>query len=288
MLCQEPLRMNVVSQNVLLDYTRTKKKLILPQSDRVDSMAATILNRFESSSLDVVGIQEAQRSKKQHNGEVLADLCGHGKGHWVEHNEKPYEDSPTGRPGEHVGMFGGMVDYVEPIDIGGRRKAVATVIAGTAFITCHLRAGDSLEHREERAEQAQVLTRYAANYDNAVLFGDFNEPHVTLPYLKKFTQARNVIADQGFTSVFKLTGQKPPLTCPIDSYKPLFNETKDWRGKLITRAWALDDILVRGPQVNVLAAGVLDRVIVHEKQHEGVPLEASDHDGLWANITIAP
>src|SRR5690242_12394484 len=123
--------LNVASQNVLLDYTRTKSKLILPQDDRIDSIAAT-LAAF-SDSFDVVAIQEAHKSPKQHNGEVLSEKLGYDSGFWFEHNRKD-ESSGRGRPNEYMGMFGRSVDHAAEIDLGDRRTAVITVIAGVAFI----------------------------------------------------------------------------------------------------------------------------------------------------------
>lgn len=288
MLCQEPLNVNVVTQNVLLDYTRTKNGLILPQDERLDSLAATITNRFSTDELHVVGVQEAQKNKKQHNGEVLAELCGSGPGYWFEHNEKPFKDSPTGRPGEHVGLFGSMVDHAAKIELGDRRKAVITEIAGVAFVTLHLRHGPKPESRAARKEQAERIDERLDEYEDAVVFGDFNEPSVRVPVLRNLAPARKVLKDSGFESVFNLTKQKSPLTCPIEPYRPLFNTTEDWRERHVDRAWALDDILVRGPRVKVLGAGVLERLMVYHPTPEGVPLEGSDHDGLWATLRITP
>lgn len=288
MLCQEPLNVNVVTQNVLLDYTRTKNGLILPQDKRLDSLAATITNRFTADELHVVGIQEAQKNKKQHNGEVLAELCGDGPGHWFEHNEKPSKDSPTGRPGEHVGLFGSMVDHAFEVELGDRRKAVMTEIAGVAFVTLHLRHGPKPESRAARKEQTERVVERLSEYEDAVVLGDYNEPSVRVPLLRALTPARTVLKNSGFESVFSVTNQKSPLTCPIEPYRPLFNATRDWRGRLVDRAWGLDDILVRGPRVSVLGAGVLERVMMYHPVPEGFPLEGSDHDGLWAALQIAP
>mgnify|MGYP000928829851 CR=1 FL=1 len=287
----EALTVNVVTQNALLDYGRTKKKLILPQRQRIASLGATIANQFPGE-LDVVGIQEAHLDKGFHNGQALAEMCGYGSGFWVNHNKKPENqpDSKTGRPGEYIGMFGSLVEDIEEIKLDANRSAVATIIAGVAFVTLHLRHGAGLESIAERAAEAKALTDYVSDYDNAVLYGDYNEPLMRLPYLRRYTPARSHVAKHGFKSAFELTGQKSPLTCPIEPYIPLFRNTKGWQGKFIHRGWALDDILVRGPRIRVIAAGVLDRVIVHENPGEypaGVPLEGSDHDGLWATLQIA-
>lgn len=279
MIDQDPMIVNVLTQNVLLDYRRTREGLILHQDDRIDSIAATI-NNFHSPP-DVVGIQEAHKSKKQHNGEVLAEGCGYGPGFWVNHNQKPYEGAPRGRPDEYMGLFGALVEYAEPIEIGDNRKALMTVIADVAFVTLHLRSG--WENRWLREAQAKPIVEALAPYDDAVLLGDFNEPHY-----RQIADARNHFTDNGFRSVFPLTGQPRPKTSPIGPYKKASANGRGLQGPVVRRGWSIDDIQIRGPRVRALAAGVLDRVIV-PPEHDvpaRVPLEGSDHEGLWATLSI--
>ena len=55
--------------------------------------------------------------------------------------------------------------------------------------------------------------------------------------------------------------------------------------------WSLDDILVRGERIQVLGAGVVDKVVqidpvVDEKTPTHVPRSGSDHEGIWAQLKI--
>jgi endonuclease/exonuclease/phosphatase family metal-dependent hydrolase len=267
----------VASQNVLLDYSRTKNKLILPQDDRIDSIAAT-LDAFPDP-FDVVGIQEAHKSKKQHNGEVLARTLGYGDGFWFEHNQKINENG-RGRPNEYMGMFGASVDHAAEIDLGDQRKAVITLIAGVAFVCIHLRAG--ADSRVKRREQALTLVEEISDYPDAVIMGDLNEPP-----LYPYALARPALARAGFQSVFPLTGEPYPKTSPVESYREAAVFNRGWQGRFVRRGWSIDDIQVRGPRVHALAAGVLERVIIPpENISPAVPLEGSDHDGIWSRIGI--
>jgi len=281
----EPKIVNVVSQNILLDYGRTRKGLILPQDARIDSLATTI-NGFPAR-LDVVGVQEAHKSKAQHNGKMLAELCGWGPGFWAEHNRKPYKEAPRGRAGEYIGLFGAEVDHAKVTDLGDNRRALMTVIADVAFVTIHLRSGGGA--RIARYEQAQKLTRALDSYENAVVFGDLNEPPI-----RGVALARRELARADFRSVFPLTGQYYPVTSPIPSYvEAAVSGRSLLEARLVRRGWPIDDILIRGDRVTALAAGVLERVVVRdeatdEKYPETTPREGSDHDGVWATLEISP
>lgn len=273
---------NVVTQNVLLDTKRTDSRKMLDQTYRIHAVAQTLLNL--QKSLDIVGIQEAHK-KTQHNGEVLAELVGHGPGFWVNHNRKPYKGSPTGRAGEYMGLFGARVEFAMPIALGDQRYAVMTEVNGVAFATVHPRA--RLKARGKRFLQAQALTEVLDEYDNAVILGDFNEPPLRL-----ISKGRGHLHRNGFRSVFGLTDQERPKTWPTGQYKELMYDGEEWMLRQMKHGWAFDDILVRGPRVNVLAAGVLERIAVDAeivRQADGaVPNAASDHDGVWATLEIDP
>jgi hypothetical protein len=279
----EPKIVNVITQNVLLDYRRTRKGLILHQDQRIDSIAATI-NNFPGS-LDVVGVQEAHKSESQHNGEILAEACGYGPGFWVQHNVNPEPEAPGGRPDEYMGMFGALVDDISVIEIGDNRHAVMTVEDGVAYVTFHFKSGRKA--RYDRSEQARNLNEATKEYENLVVFGDTNEPPIW-----GIALARAELARTGLRSVFPLTHQRYPKTCPIPSYKAAaMNGRSRLEAHFVERGWPIDDILVRGPRVKVLAAGVLDRVIVmneeiDDKTPASVSREGSDHDGPWARLEI--
>ena len=264
------LQVNVITQNVLLDYTRTREHLILPQHERIGSIATTLAG-FDGE-LDVVGIQEAQKSKRQHNGETLASELGMGPGFWVNHNQKPYPGSLRGRSGEYVGLFGSQVESASPIELGDNRIAPMTVIADVAFVTLHLRAG-GLESRQARLLQAVSLAEELEPYPNAVLFGDFNEPPIR--YVAK---ARDYLKTAQFESVFNRTHQPHPKTSPTLAYRDLLSDGNGWKTPFIRHGWSIDDILVRGPRVKALAAGILQREID----------TGSDHEGVWAALELAP
>lgn len=280
-----PATVNVITQNVLLDYGRTRDHLILPQSHRTDSLAATL--RSFPGQLDVVGIQEAHKSSAQHNGKILAEKCGYGPGFWAQHNQKPHKDAKRGRGGEYLGLFGALVDHAKVTDLGDNRRALMTLIGGVAFVTLHLRSGG--DARYARHQQGKKLIRALDEYEDAVVFGDFNEPPIW-----RLALARTEFARAGFRSVFPLTGQKYPDTSPISSYvdAAMYGRSR-LEAQFVRRGWPIDDILVRGDRINVLAAGVLERVVVRDemidqKYPDTVPREGSDHDGVWATLEIKP
>lgn len=270
----DPLVMNVLSQNVLLNKTDVKLGKILAQDDRIDSIVAT-MEAFPGE-LDVVGVQEAHKSTRQHNGEYLAEALTQSPGGWVQHNQKPYPESPTGRAGEYVGLFGSAVgDDFETIELGDNRRAIMTEIAGVAFVNLHFRAG--VKARQLRHKQANELVDAIADYDDAVVMGDFNEPPV--PYVAK---ARDTLRSAGLVSSFDLTNQPHPITFPSPEYR------KNTRAE---RLWSLDDILVRGERIQVLGAGVLERVVRIDEELDkntptSVPRTGSDHEGIWAKLAI--
>ncbi len=277
---REPNVINVISQNMLHDVRRTRDGLILPQDDRVGSLAATLTNF--PALLDIVGVQEAHKSKKQHNGEVLAGMCDYGPGFWVQHNE-PVEGKKRGRMYEYVGLFGALVTHAESVELGDNRRAIMSVIADVAFVNLHLRSG--MGARYLRREQAHYLTEAIEEYDNAVVFGDLNEPPI-----RQIALARKELARAGFRSVFPLTGQKCPITSPIPSY---VEASMDGRSRLeahfVKRGWSIDDILVRGDRINVRAAGVLDSAVVRSSVvPDTLPREGSDHEGIWATLDLTP
>lgn len=279
----EVTSVNVVSQNMLLDKTRTKKGLILSQGDRIASIGATI-GAFPGS-LDIVGVQEVHITTEHRNGEILAEYCEEGPGFWVEHNQKPYPGAPTGRANEYMGLFGAMVDDIRIIEIGDNRRAILTEIAGAAFVNLHLRAGRNA--RFARYKQARELHKATADYDNVVLIGDYNEPPI-----RGVALARGVLSRVGFQSVYSLLGEESPATCPIEPYVSAMRRRSKIENHFVQRAWPIDDILVRGDRISVVAAGVLQRVIVTSDALEQsvsaeVPREPSDHDGVWATLEVA-
>lgn len=257
------LRVNVITQNMLHDVTRSNDKLIAWQDERVAAIASN-LHTFPDS-LDIVGVQEAHKSPYQHNGEVLAEHCGQDTGVWLRHNEKPYPTSPTGRTNEFIGLFGKMVDpdRVRELELGDNRRALLTTIADVAFVTLHFRAGGYKAWPLRRA-QAHRLSEELEPYENVVLFGDFNEPPIRL-----VAPGRTVLEKHEFTSVFCRLQLSHPKTFPAGRYAEVYG---------MKSRWSLDDIMIRGNRVKALAAGVISQVAG----------DASDHNGVWATLNITP
>lgn len=275
----QPRILKVATQNILLDKTRAESGVILEQSVRLPAMTDTLAQY--GCDYDLVAIQEAQESKGVHNGKNLSQVLGYGEGVWVTHNKKPHKRSKTGRKGEHVGLFGNAVEEAVEIDLGDRRKAVVTEIAGVAFACVHLRSG--ADAREKRYMQARALIEALSEYKNAVVLGDLNEPAV--PFIAK---ARSALRRAGYRSVFSQLDLARPNTYPVGSYAEIMHPSDSRRDRIIRRGWSIDDILARGPRISVLAAGVLRAVPLETDDQGGALLEPSDHVGLWAELEIAP
>lgn len=296
-----PQIINVLTQNVLLDITRTREGRVLPQGERIDSLAETFKRRF--SRMDVVGIQEADkdRSTYQHYGELLAEKCGYGPGFWVQHNQKPYQGAPTGRANEFVGLFGEEVNDHTSIELGDQRRAAMTEIAGVAFVTLHLRAGASEEAYKLREEQTCRLLEGIQDYENAVVLGDFNEPptHPGIKMYQNLSSALNIklpgailyesmgrkqLQIAGFRSAMAARDWRIPKTFPTPDYRGVTDERlPKWL------SLQLDDIMIRGPRIKKVGNGVLQQVMVPEGVEPHIaPRAPSDHYGLWAQLEIAP
>jgi endonuclease/exonuclease/phosphatase family metal-dependent hydrolase len=250
---------NVVTWNTLLDITRTKNGLVKSQADRLPSQVETLqtLRRERlGGELGVVAIQEAQKTKLQHNGEQLSRALGYGAGHWVEHNKKPFPTSKTGRKGEHVGLFGARVDHAEPIELGDNRRAVLSHIGQVAIVNIHTRAQRAGELQEQ---QVKVVLEHLAEHPLAVFVGDFNT--------RPGGNAREAIEDEEFKSVFTLADKPHPKTWPTADYRRAMLGSA---GRYLVPSVLLDDIYVRG--LNVHDAGTF--------------VGDSDHAGLWAKIEL--
>lgn len=287
-MSSEKLAINVATQNILLDNTRTRHGQVLPQDYRVESMAMTLAN--VEGELDVVGIQEAHRSPRQHNGIALASALGYGPGIWFEHNP-PNPATKKGRKGEHLGLFGNMVQHAEQIELGDRRIAILTRIAGVAFVTTHLRAGK--DAAEKRYLQAVELLNALEDHPDAVLFGDFNESSGT-----PRSSARKLLEGSGeFVSAFQMKpkAEKPPATYPTKQYRDVMWANKSMLKRIIGRNGVrLDDIYVRG-NIEVLDADIIEPVfqeslgllnLENPEHYATAPLAPSDHFGLRATVEV--
>lgn len=241
------------------------------------------MNAFQGN-LDVVAIQEAYRSSRQHNGEALAGICG-VLGYWANHNNKPQGEphSPTGRANEYIGMMGKLIipDDVQEIDIGGNRKALIVVIGDVAFVAAHLRATTRPEllvsANVEREAGARAIVKATEPYDAAVIALDRNA--VNIPW---FNAAHKVFKGAGYQSAYELDGKRPPKTFPTKDYRAIHG---------LHHEFAFDDILVRGERINVLATGVITRVILPVsagQKYVSAPLDPSDHEFPYATLEVTP
>lgn len=201
---------NIVTWNILLDYTRTKAGLVKRQDKRADSLIAKLNDlRDEIGELDAVAIQEGHKSDRWHNGEYIARALGYGIGQWFEHNKKPFVGSKTGRPDEYMGMFGARIDHAEPVELGDNRKAVLSHIGKTAVLNIHTRAGILNENLQ--VEQVRVALGVLAGYKSAALVGDLNN--------QLGGKVHQAIEADGFESVFTSTHQVYPGTWPTEEYR---------------------------------------------------------------------
>lgn len=253
----------VVTWNILLDITRTNNGIIRSQSDRLASHIGTLaaLRSEIGGELDAVGIQEAQEENGQHNGERLSEALGYGKGQWIGHNKKPYPGSPTGRPGEFMGMFGALIDSAEPIELGDNRRAVVSKIGEVAIANIHPRAGKNLALKEE---QVRVVLEHLQQYPNAIFLGEFNS-HPS-------ARVRHAVKSEDFESVFTVLDKPQPATYPTPAYRRIMYGTKDKIApplKRLAPAVLLDDIYVRNVAVHDADSFVGD----------------SDHAGVWAKLS---
>ena len=274
-----PTRINVLSWNMLLDTTRTNKKRIRPQSDRLPGFIRA-LQQFDGR-LDYVGLQEAAAEKGRNNGAALARALGFDTSFFIQHNI-PREDEPgIGRRNEYLGAFGSVVDNAEPFDIGHNRKAVVTTVGKLAIINTHFRA--RAKYADVRVENAEKTVEIANQYDNAVITIDANE--------RRGRPARRVLEDAGYHSVFTLLDRPHPATFPVQAYK---KEMYRVPFAYALPAVAIDDILVRGGDIRVIDAGTIDTppvpmnpVIDTDGRIIRVPEGPSDHSGIWTTIDAA-
>lgn len=246
-----PDRFTVVAWNILLD--RKHGDLVPPQDKRLDLQVSSL--RDVPAALDVVAILEAEKTKTQHNGEVLAANLGFTESHWLPHSRKR----------EYIGMFGKRVDEVEYLDMGHNKAAVITMIGSVCVVAAHLKFPRSpCEHLSlsEQRQQIEVVLDRVKDEEHAVIMGDFNCP----PWRKP----RQLIEAQGFQSVYRIHGEPRPHTVLRGEYD--FMLTPHQR-RLIRRVWPLgvnvDDIYVKN-------------MMVHEV---GTVIGESDHLGVWATLS---
>jgi endonuclease/exonuclease/phosphatase family metal-dependent hydrolase len=246
----------IVTWNILLDNTKTNAGIIESQAARLPSQIATLDRlRGELGELDVVGLQEVHKANGQHNGECLSEALGYGVGQWVEHNQKSYPGSPTGRSGEHVGLFGARIETSEPIELGDNRRAIKSHVGQTAVVNIHTRAGFAKTELQE--EQVRVVLDDVEEYSSVVFKGDFNNLLGTKP--------RRAIESAGFRSVFSIPKTRHPKTWPSPAYKKIMYS----RARYLAPSVNLDDIYIRGLDAHAAGSFVGD----------------SDHVGLWAIVS---
>lgn len=239
---------NVVTWNILLDKTRTKRGLMKPQSERLPSQAETLQSL--GIELDVVAIQEAHITRKQHGGEELARQLGFAASFWQEHNTSK-------RRGDAIGMFGNLVDRAEFFDLGHDKLGVLTYIGSVAVVGVHLR---NEYFGPMRADQTSVVLDKLQGDERAVVMGDFNAIPLERPH--RLLQAAD------FVSAFEMNGRSRPKTWPTEKYRSVMYP-KALRG--VAPGFQYDDIYVRGLEVEWAELFVGD----------------SDHKGLVARVSVS-
>lgn len=240
--------LNIVSWNILLDKTRTKKGIVVSQASRLSSQTET-LRSLDIWELDVVMLEEVEKTKKQHSGEVIARALGYHAGFWFEHNT-------SRRKGEHIGMFGDKVEHVEAFDLGHDKVGVLTMIGDIAIVGFHFRK----EHMgPQRANQASAVLERVDGMKHVVLTGDANALAIE--------KARRQLHSAGFQSAFHELGRPNPKTHPTPAYRKIFYAPI--HRPFLPRGTSSDLIYVRGMDVH----------------DAGRFLGDSDHYGLWARVS---
>jgi len=240
--------LSVVAWNILLDKARTKKGIIAPQDSRLDSQVET-LRSLPLGDIDVALLQEVEKTKKQHNGEVIARTLGYRAGYWFEHNTSK-------RKGEYIGMFGDSVEDTEAFDLGHDKVGVITMIGGVAVVGFHFRK----EHiGPQRADQARAVLERVEGMERVVLLGDANALSIE--------KARRQLHGADFESAFTQLGRRNPKTHPTPEYRKIFYAPV--HRPFLPNGTSTDLIYVRGMQVHDA-----DRF-----------LGDSDHYGLWATMS---
>lgn len=255
---EAPSTLNVVTWNILIDMTRTKKGLMRSQSDRLPSLIETlkIVRGKLGGELDAVAIQEAHKKDGQHNGEELARALGYKAGQWVEHNQKPYPTSKRGRTGEYAGLFGAQIDDHSPIELGDNRRAIMSRIGEVSLVNIHTRADKTGVLQNQ---QVGVALDHIAHNPLAMFVGDFNR-HLS-------SRARQAIESEGFESVFTASGLPQPKTWPTPDYRRAMYGPI---GRYIIPSVVFDDIYVRGLETELAFPFIGD----------------TDHVGLAARVKL--
>lgn len=226
---------NVVTWNVLLDKTKTKARLIAPQSARLDSQINTLLE-LDLDTIDVAMIQEAEKvtetreTEEIHCGEEMARALGYHAGFWFEHNT-------SRRGGDHIGVFGAQVYDAEKFALPHDKLAVITMIGETAVVGIHFRKE---RIGPMRIDQAEALIERMEGMEHVVLVGDPNALAIQKP--------RRLLHQAGFESAFHLIGQRNPKTHPTPEYRKIFYPPI--HRPLLPRGTASDIIYVRGMEVH--------------------------------------
>lgn len=276
---------NVISQNMLLDNTRTRNKQIYSQFQRLNVFINTL--RAFDGSLDLVGLQEAATENGVNNGELLAKALGFPTSFFFEHNPPQYrfndetgkrEYAGQGRRGEHVGVCGKRVTGAESVDIGDNRLAVKTHVGSVAAVNHHLRA--RFKNGGIRLDQMGRIIDSVADDEDAIIFGDTNGHWLSA--------ARRLMYREGFRSAFILAHGRRPFTYPTPAYrKTMYGD--NLIGQL-RPGIAFEEIAIRG-NIKVLAAGKLQEVatqleIVNDSEGNQIimPNGASDHSGVYGTL----
>lgn len=235
--------LNIATWNILSDkggFFTTES-----QAERLGSITQTLANT--GLRLDVVGLLEVENDQQPgHHGQKIAQNLAGVDGHWTRSSLR----------GEDLGMFGESVDIISTHRLVADRSMMVARVGEFAVGLAHF-TFDMMSDRV-RSQQATQALAYMAEYDKAILMGDFNSA--------SWQRSRKIIESEGFQSVFQVLERRRPATIMTEKYRQRLSK----KLRLATKyGFSPDDIYVRGLDVN--DAGVF----------EG----DSDHRGVWAQVT---
>jgi endonuclease/exonuclease/phosphatase family metal-dependent hydrolase len=250
----------VISQNVLLDHTRSSHdanhpEYIEPQRMRIHSIGETLAAL--PISPDVVMLQEVQVTRRFHGGEAIAQKLGVDSGFWFPHNTSKRQE-------EYIGVCGKLVTHAESIQLDFDKLAVITQIAGIAFIGIHLRR---TVDPYIKAKQMRDLLDQTSHLPKRVILGDANA--------RPGSEARRLSREAGGKSVYLSKHGAYPATWPTTNYRDVL--VKPWQRRFINGGVSIDlfDTI-----------GLEDDEIVRA----GTPVDITkaDHYTLWGEVKFPP
>lgn len=247
-------RLSVASANLLIETNTAKDRhmRVEPQHARtsrhIDSFRAieTRLNR----PIDMLGMQELQITDDHHNGDTIRSAMNMPFGAYAAHSRKP--------AGEHIGIVGRRPDSHDFITLGKNRKAPIVRLGEVCVMFVHMSYTDTVRRKHEY----ETLLEFAAEEENLILGGDFNEEAL-------FFSSRYKLGQVGLRSAFVLDKHHRPLTLPAPGYGQLRPLSRRIGYGLVGGGLQFDDIYVKG-ELRTNKTGIIE--------------SASDHRFVYADF----